>query len=290
MFLSIIKLIRVKQWIKNGFMFLPLFFGQKLFDLDCLLPTILGFISYSFFASSIYVLNDYMDREKDRLHPKKKFRPIASGAISPKSAVWIMIILFVTALIIALFLRIEFLFIVMTYTVLNLAYSVKLKHIAIIDITIISIGFVLRVLAGAVICQIIPTVWLIMMTFLLALFIALAKRRDDVLIYLNDGTKTRAIIEQYNLQFLNIAMSIMASVIIVAYLMYALSAEVRERLGTDYLYVSVFFVILGILRYLQVTLVEEDSGSPTELIYKDSALKIIILGWIATIILIIYIL
>jgi len=287
---AVFQLLRVHQWIKNGFLFLPLFFDQQITNLECLGYTFIGFLAYSFTASALYVLNDYQDRESDRDHPVKQYRPIASGAVSPAFALSLFLALLVFAVLLSLIvLPIYFLVILGGYFVLNLLYSYKLKHIPILDITLVAIGYVLRIFAGSVICSITPSVWIIVMTFLLALFIAMAKRRDDVLLFMQSGTKSRKVIDGYNLAFLNNAMSIMASVVIVAYLMYTLSPEVEARLNTDKLYLSLLFVILGIMRYLQKALVEDDTGTPTEILYRDPFMQSTLLGWLISIGVILYV-
>ena len=174
------------------------------------------------------------------------------------------------------------------YVVMNVAYSFYLKHIAILDVTIIAIGFVLRLFVGSAVTDIHLSMWIVVMTFLLALFMALAKRRDDVLIFLDTGKKMRKVIDGYNLQFLDGAMLVMASVVIVAYTIYTTSSEIIERVQSEYLYMTALFVILGILRYLQIAFVEKDSGSPTRIVLKDYFMQLTLLGWIASFAWIIY--
>lgn len=169
--------------------------------------------------------------------------------------------------------------ILMAYILLNIAYSLKLKHIPIVDIFIIAIGFVLRIFAGATVIGVTSSMWIIIMTFLLALFLGLAKRRDDVKLSFQ-GLQTRKNINGYNLEFINAAMILMAGVIIVSYILYTVSEEIIQRLGTQYLYLTTFFVILGIMRYMQITFVEEAGGSPTEIVLKDRFLQITILLWL----------
>jgi 4-hydroxybenzoate polyprenyltransferase len=171
---------------------------------------------------------------------------------------------------------------------MNIAYSLYLKHVAIIDVTVIAIGFVLRLFVGAAVTDIELSMWIVIMTFLLALFMALAKRRDDVLIYLNTGKKMRKVIDGYNLQFLDAAMAIMASVVIVAYTIYTTSAEVVERVHSQYLYLTALFVILGIMRYLQITFVQKESGSPTRIVLKDRFVQLTLIGWILSFVWILY--
>jgi 4-hydroxybenzoate polyprenyltransferase len=175
-----------------------------------------------------------------------------------------------------------------TYVIMNIAYSLHLKHIAVLDVTIIAIGFVLRLFIGSVVTDISLSMWIVVMTFLLALFMALAKRRDDVLIYLDTGNKMRRVINGYNLRLLDTAMAIMASVVIVAYTIYTTSPEVIARMNSQYLYLTSLFVILGILRYLQIAFVLKDSGSPTKIVLKDRFIQMVLIGWISTFTWIIY--
>ena len=165
---------------------------------------------------------------------------------------------------------IQALVVLLSYIVLNIGYSFYLKHIAIVDITIISIGFVLRLFIGAIVTETPLSKWIVIMTFLLALFLAFAKRRDDVIHFMNTGKKMRKVIDGYNLQLIDGAMMIMASVVIVSYLLYTTSLEVINRINNEYLYLTSFFVILGVLRYMQISFVENNSGSPTKVLLKIS--------------------
>jgi len=258
--------MRPHQYIKNLFIFLPLFFALKITDIPLLTNAFIAFIAFSLTASAIYTLNDYHDIEEDRQHPKKKSRPLASGAITKSQAIIIMTILATAGFALMATLSLKAVDILAAYVMMNIAYSFYLKHIAILDVVIIAIGFVLRLFIGSAVTGIPLSMWIVLMTFLLALFMALAKRRDDMLIYLDTGKKMRKVIDGYNLQFLDTAMSIMASVVIVAYVIYTSSAEVIARVNSEYLYLTGLFVILGVMRYLQVALVLKDSGSPTKIV------------------------
>ena len=279
---SIVRLMRPKQYIKNLFIFLPLFFALKITDLQLLFNDFIAFIAFSLTASAIYILNDYHDIEEDRKHPRKKFRPLASGEIDKVQAIQIMIILSAFGFGLMAMLSWQAVGILTVYVMLNIAYSFYLKHVAILDVAIIAIGFVLRLFIGAAVTDIALSMWIVVMTFLLALFMALAKRRDDVLIYMETGKKMRKVIDGYNLQFLDTAMAIMASVVIVAYTIYTTSPDVTERFHTQYLYLTSLFVILGIMRYLQIAFVHLDSGSPTKIVFKDRFIQLVLLGWIIT--------
>lgn len=285
---DIIKLIRPHHYIKNLFIFLPLFFASRITDIALLYSAFVAFLAFSLTVSAVYVLNDYCDVEDDRQHPKKKSRPLASGAISKPNALFIMVLLFIAGTALMASLSVTAMAILLVYVILNVAYSLHLKHVPILDVTIIAIGFVLRLFVGSEATDIPLSMWIVIMTFLLALFLALAKRRDDVLIYLDTGRKMRKVIDGYNLQFLDAAMGIMASVVIVSYIIYTTSAEVITRIHSEYLYLTVLFVVIGIMRYLQIIFVERDSGSPTHIVVTDRFMQLALSGWGATFVWILY--
>jgi len=286
--LGAVQLARPHQYLKNLFIFLPIFFALKITDLHLLSSATLAFIAFSLTASGIYILNDYYDIKEDRQHPRKKHRPLASGIISKFEAIIIMLMCFCLGFFLMGLINTKALLILTTYVSLNIAYSLYLKNIAIVDIMIIASGFVLRLFIGSAVTGITLSSWIVIMTFLLALFIALAKRRDDLLIYLDTGKKMRKAINGYNLQFLDSAMVVMATVVIIAYIMYVTSIETVTRINSEYLYLTAFFVILGILRYLQISLVLQDSGSPTKIVIKDRFIQLTLIAWISTFVWILY--
>lgn len=285
---SIIQLLRPHQYLKNTFIFLPLFFGLKIHHLDLLLACGVAFAAYSMIASAVYIFNDYQDREADRQHPRKKFRPLASGAVTTRQAAVLFGLLLMIGFGISLTINLQLFGLLLFYFVLNLAYSAKLKHIALIDVSIIASGFVLRLLAGHFATGVELSMWIVMVTFLLALFLALAKRRDDVIIFLESGTKARKVIDGYNLPLLDAAMVMMATTTVVCYIMYTVSPEVVSRIGSDKLYLTTIFVIMSILRYMQITFVEKRSGSPTEILIHDRLFQAMLVAWLATFGVIIY--
>jgi decaprenyl-phosphate phosphoribosyltransferase len=285
---NIIKLIRLHQYIKNGFIFLPLFFASRITDTALLINAVIAFIAFSLTASAIYVLNDYRDIEDDKLHPTKKNRPLASGVITKPQGLVIMMLLLVSGVALAASVSFTAMAILLGYVVMNIAYSFYLKHIAILDVTIIAVGFVLRIFVGSAATDTPLSMWIIIMTFLLALFMALAKRRDDVLIYQETSEKIRKVVDGYSLQFLDIAMAIMASVVIVAYTIYTTSFEVIASVQNEYLYVTTIFVIVGILRYLQIAFIQQDSGSPTRIMLKDRFMQFTLMGWVTTFVWMLY--
>ena len=283
-----IQLCRPHQYLKNGFIWLPIFFGYRLNEPRAVAVTFLAFVTFSLMSSAIYAINDLKDREDDRCHPVKRNRPIARGDLSPGEAVGIAFVLFAVSLAVAyVWLPIASLYVLMAYMLLNIAYSQGLKHLPIIDIVCIAAGFVLRIFAGAMATQIPVSPWIVIMTFLLALFLALAKRRDDLLL-IGQGKQVRKAIDGYNLEFISLAMGIMASVIIVAYILYTVSPEIVSKHGTKNLYITGIWVLLGLLRYLQITFVEEKSGSPTLVLIKDVLLQAVIVLWLVNIFILLY--
>lgn len=275
--------MRPQQWVKNLFIFLPVFFSFRYTEISLLIPCLFAFMGFSFIASSIYIINDWCDIESDKIHPIKRMRPLASGQVSTREAsIGICILLLVGFSIFAFALKNYYAIILLaTYFVLNILYSLKLKHITIVDITIVAIGFVIRVFIGGVVTSIYISNWLIIMIFLLALLLAIGKRRDDVLIFLKTGDKSRKNIDGYNLPFLNSIIIIITAIIIIAYIMYTISPEIVARNG-DKLYLTSLFVILGLMRYLQIIFVEEKSGDPTKIFLKDTFIHIVLIGWVAS--------
>ena len=280
---TVFNLLRVKQYVKNLFIFAPLIFAQEFKNIGKIELLIIAFIAFSFVASFIYIINDILDKDEDINHPIKKLRAIPSGLISIKSALSLAIILLLSGIIISFVYIPQTLPIIGLYVVINLLYSKWLKHISLVDIVIVAICYVIRLFVGSTVAGVILSPWIIIMTFLLAMFLAIAKRRDDL-----KYEDVRTCISSYNKQFIDVSMSIMASVIIICYILYTISPEVTGRFDCNYLYVTSIFVLLGILRYLQIVLIDEKSCSPTEIYLKDRILRIIIFLWIATFIGMIY--
>ncbi len=284
----IIKLLRPAQWSKNAFVFLPLFFDKKFTDPRLLALTCLCFVIFSLAASAVYCLNDILDRKADAQHPVKCQRPIASGAVSVPAGWAAMATCAVLAIGLTLAFVPKLIWLLLGYMVLNVAYSLWLKHVDLVDMLIVASFYVMRVLAGAITCAIVPSQWIVVMTFLLALFLVLGKRRDDVMIQAESGTVVRRGAANYNLQFVNMALTLVATVTIVAYMMYTMSGEVASRLGSKYVYCTAVFVLAGLLRYLQLTVVGNRTGSPTKVLFHDHFIQVCLLGWIISFILIIY--
>ena len=289
---NIVILLRPQQWLKNGFIFIPLFFDHKLTDWYCLCSAILAFFAYSFAASAIYCLNDLIDVEADRKHPKKCKRPIAAGVISKAQALLLVALCLGVAFAIATMLdsyaQWKVIGILGVYIVMNIAYCLKLKQMAIVDVFIIAVGFVLRIFVGGFATGVVLSQWIVLMTFLLALFLTFAKRRDDVVIYEHTRVLPRKNICRYNLSFMNQVIGVVSSITMVCYIMYTVDPEVIARMGSRYVYLTSVFVLAGIIRYLQLTIVDVKSGSPTKVLMKDRFVQCSIIGWIITFVLIIY--
>ena len=290
--INYIRLLRPLQWLKNVFVFAPIFFSNNLLKSEFFWPTLVMFASFCLISSSIYCFNDLKDVEADRQHPKKCKRPIASGKVSVMGGYTMMILCTIGALALIPLsnsVNTPYLYmIVIGYWLMNIAYCLKLKQFAILDVSIIAIGFVMRVLIGGVVTDIWISHWLVMMTFLVTLFLAFTKRNDDYRIYEQTGTKPRVSITGYNKTFINEATAIIASVTLVCYIMYTMSPEVIHRLGTRYVYLTSGWVLAGLLRYLQNMIVFGLSGSPTKSLVKDHFVQFCILGWIISFFVIIY--
>lgn len=278
------KLLRVEQWVKNLFVFIPLFFSGKIFETTQLFETIFSFIIFSFTASSIYIINDYSDIESDRVHPEKCRRPLASGAISVGRAKLVLVGLVISTigLIISLsdvfgYNVLKFGAVISSYFVMNLAYTFRLKHIAIVDISIIAVGFVLRVLAGGYATGIVVSQWAIILTFVLALVLAVGKRRGELVNTQLSGN-TRKALDGYNIQFADIVLSISVTLAIVSYIMFVISPETQKEF-TNKVFYTFIFVIFAFLRYLQQTLVYNRTESPTKMIYKDRYIQVVLALW-----------
>ncbi len=288
-----LKLLRVEQWVKNAFVFLPLFFSGNFFQEGLLLQSIYAFVVFSLTASCIYIVNDYSDIEADKKHPEKKYRPLASGVISKPLALSILASLILGNVGLMWFgqqyfgINIwKFGAIILFYFVMNLGYTFHLKHVAIIDVCIVSLGFVLRVLAGGYATGIPISQWAILLTFVLALVLALGKRRGE-LINAQISGKTRKALDGYNVQFADIALSISVTLAIICYLMFTVTPEVQSKFGMKIFY-TVLFVVFAFLRYLQQTLVYNKTESPTKIVYKDRYIQITILLWMMSFLFLIY--
>ena len=287
----IIKVARPTHWLKNIFVILPVFFGGAILNTTQAIAAALTFMSFSLAASAIYCLNDIIDVAADRAHNVKRHRPIASGAITIPQAYGMMTISLLASIVLMLLLpegQANTITVIITYFLLNVAYCLKLKEYAIIDVCIVASGFVLRILAGGFATGVQLSKWIVLMTFLLTLFLAFAKRRDDVLKMNETGRAPRKNTSRYNLTFINQAITITGTVMLVCYIMYTVSPEIIAQFGTDKLYLTSILVILALLRYLQIAVVDEKSGDPVKVVLSDRATQFILMAWVLSFLVLIY--
>lgn len=290
---NLIRLIRPHQWVKNLVVLLPVFFGGALLHIESVYAGLITALCFSFAASSIYCLNDIVDVDDDRRHPVKCHRPLASGAISIMQGYILMFSMFVLSMLSTFLLRqsqLETASVILFYWLLNIAYCLKLKQYAIIDVCVVSFGFVLRILAGGYATSIHLSKWIVLMTFLLMLFLSFAKRRDDVVRMNETGHAPRQNIIRYNLTFINQAITITSSVTLVCYIMYTVSPETIQNFHTDYLYLTSVFVLVGLLRYIQIAVVDKRSGDPTKVMLHDRFMQFVVLAFGLAFLFIIYVL
>ena len=290
---NLIRLIRPHQWVKNLVVLLPVFFGGALLHIESVYAGLVTALCFSFAASSIYCLNDIVDVDDDRRHPVKCHRPLASGAISITQGYILMFLMFILSMLSTFLLRhnqLETASVILFYWILNIAYCLKLKQYAIIDVCVVSFGFVLRILAGGYATSIHLSKWIVLMTFLLMLFLSFAKRRDDVVRMNETGHAPRQNTIRYNLTFINQAITITSSVTLVCYIMYTVSPETIQNFHTDYLYLTSVFVLVGLLRYIQIAVVDKRSGDPTKVMLHDRFMQFVVLAFGLAFLFIIYVL
>ncbi len=275
------RLARPRQWVKNGFVLAPLFFTPEAVTWPNAGRGAIAVVVFCLIASAIYVFNDWCDAEADRLHPAKSTRPIASGEVSPAAALAFAALLLAAGMVLCVAaLPARAVAIAGAYVALSMLYSARLKHIAVLDVLIVATGFVLRIEFGGAATGISLTVWIVVCTFLLALFLAFAKRRDDLVKSLGDTH--RPALAGYNLRFVDTALGVVLAALLVSYLIYTADAAAIAKFHTDKLYLTAPFVVAGVLRYLQIALVEQRSGSPTDLALTDPFLILAFVGWLAT--------
>lgn len=279
---DVMVLVRPYQYVKNLLIFFPLFFSLKMLQPGLFTRACVAFCAFSLVASSVYILNDWMDRFADAGHPEKCFRPIASGRIKSTLAFFIFSLFLVLGLMTALQVSLPVFALMVGYFVLNVAYSFKLKHLPIIDIFLISVFFVIRLFVGAGATGVVLSTWIMLMTFLLALFLSLAKRRDDVLVYVKTNHKVRKVVDGYSLKFLEASLFISAPIVVVTYVLWSVSPEVTIKYSNSNVYLTSVFVVIGVLRYLQISFVEGSGGCPTSVFLRDNYLQLTLLGWIGS--------
>jgi 4-hydroxybenzoate polyprenyltransferase len=279
---------RPQEWVKNTFVFAPLFFSQNLLNLELLAKSFAAFAYFCLASGGVYLINDICDRERDKRHPQKSSRPIASGALSVGVATAAAICLLGTATIGAFLVNLPFGLVTMSYVALNIAYSNWLKHVVILDVFSIAAGFVFRVVAGAVVIDVVMSHWLLICTMLLALFLGFSKRRYELVNLSKDARLHRRVLAEYDPLFLDMMIGIVTSVTVVAYVLYTISHETIQRFHTDKLLLTVPFVLYGIFRFLYQIYHKNGGGNPSRTLITDGSLLVNIVLWAAVCGLILY--
>ncbi len=285
---ALIETLRPQQWIKNGFVFAALIFSQSLTRWDRCSQVLLGALVFCFISSTAYVLNDILDAPEDRQHPAKKLRPIAAGRISPAQAGTVGLILGAIALVEAWRLDSRFFGIVVAYLALNALYSTFLKRIVLLDVFIVAAGFLFRVIGGGLVIRVAISPWLIVCTTLLALFIALTKRRHELVLLGDNAPNHRAILANYTPYFLDQLIGIVTASTVVSYALYTLSTDVQTKFPGKRLEITIPFVLFGIFRYLYLVHHDDQGGNPTRVFFTDPVLLSVVIMWAASVVLIVY--
>lgn len=282
------RLLRPAHWAKNVFVLAPLVFAQQLTEPVAVRRALLALTSFCLASSAVYIFNDIRDRAEDRLHPLKRNRPIAAGTVSVASAGLLGGLLAASAIAMAIALGRDFLIILVVYLILNQLYSAGLKHVVILDVMIVSLGFVLRVLAGGAAIQVRVSAWLLLCTFLIALFLAFSKRRHELQLLADTASNQRPVLSHYSSSFLDQMINVVTASTVVAYAMYAISPETAERFHTRDLIYTIPMVLFGIFRYLYLIYQRPSSRNPTEALLHDMPFLLNILAWAVAVLWIVY--
>ncbi len=271
--------MRPHQWVKNAILFAGVIFGKKLNDPESLLRALFAFALFSLVASCQYAFNDYLDRKEDALHPEKRNRPLASGALNPGYALFLTVILFAFSMVSAYILDGKFFLLCGFYFVFNIMYSMYFKHIVILDVMSISIGFVIRAIAGAIVVNVKFSSWLLLCTFMLSLFWGFSKRRGEIILLDKSAGEHRKILEEYSVNFLDLMLGVTATMTLMSYVMYTVSPSTATNLGTDKLFYTIPIVVYAIFRSLYITYIKNTSHNPTKAILTDISVLVSGLCW-----------
>ncbi len=284
----LLKSLRPTQWVKNAFVLAPLVFAHQLTSQQALLRAGIAFAAFCAAASAVYLLNDIRDREEDRRHPQKRHRPLAAGTLSVPTAAAVAVVLGGIAVALAFDLGLGFAAILGTYLLLNVLYSSVLKHMVILDVMVIALGFVLRVLAGAVAIGAAVSSWLLLCTTFLALFLAFSKRRHELMLLADDAAEQRRVLSHYSPAFLDQMINVVTASSVIAYALYCVAPETVAKYGTDKLVMTVPLVLFGIFRYLYLMYQKPDERNPTEALLSDPPFLINVALWGLVVIAIVY--
>lgn len=287
------ELLRIKSWVKNGFLFLPLVFALKLLEQDLFISVVIAFFSFSFCSSFIYIINDVLDAKADALHPRKKNRPIPSGKISSRLALMIGVGCLAVSfgLVFSFAISVFFSYIILCYLFLNIAYVLVLKNIHLIELFVVAINFVLRVLAGCFVINVAPSNWILVVTFFLSLLLVLVKRRAELVVLGTNAAAHRKVLKYYSEGFLDKLILIAATITITAYILYSIDPKVTFLLKTNSLIYTSVFVVIGVFRFVQLSEGKEfeGEGDPTTLLFKDRFTQLVLLAWLISLFLLLYV-
>lgn len=281
-------LIRPHQWIKNAILFAGLIFGKKLDDPDSVLRAISAFALFSLVASCQYVINDYLDRKEDAKHPEKKYRPLASGVLDPIKTLFFTVFIFAVTMVLSFMLEPVFFFLVGFYFLFNILYSTYLKHIVILDVMSISIGFVIRAIAGAVVVGVSFSSWLLLCTFMLSLYWGFGKRRGELILLDTEAGHHRKILQEYSVIYLDLMLGITATMTLMSYVLYTVSPSTAQNLGTDKMVYTTPIVVYAIFRSLYITYIKNLGHNPTKAILTDISVLLSGLLWILVVTFLMY--
>ena len=282
-----IKLLRMKSWAKNFFVFVPVVFAKLLFDVNTFYIIVMGFVTFSIASSAVYVLNDIVDAPKDAIHPLKKDRPIASGKISQKNALVLGAFLYLLLALITFKMNLSFMIIVWIYVFINVLYTMFLKEIVIVDIFCIASGFMLRVIGGGLLISVYISKWLILTTMFLSLFLAVMKRRVEIA-NSPDANEQRTVLKDYSLNFIDQIVAMTGSGVILSYALYSVADKTVEKFGTERLIFTTMFVIFGIFRYMYLVYKKDRGENVIEVILTDPPMIINLIFYVTSAVFIIY--
>lgn len=284
----LLRAMRPRQWIKNLLVFVALIFAQKMGDARLVALAILAFIAFCALSSATYLLNDLVDLERDRRHPKKRFRPLASGALSPQAATTASFVLTLAAYAIGASISLTFACVLAAYHVLSMAYSYRLKNVVILDILAVSAMFVLRAIAGAVAVAVEISPWLVVCTTFLALFLVINKRRNELILLEAEAIEHRETLGEYSPLLLDQMSTAVTAATIISYALYTLDPATVAKVGSHGLELTIPFVLFGVFRYMYLSYQRDEGGAPERVLLTDRPLLVAVLLWVLTAVLVMY--
>jgi decaprenyl-phosphate phosphoribosyltransferase len=283
-----IRLLRPKQWVKNLFVLAPLVFAKNLFLLAADMEALRALLAFCFSASAVYILNDIADSDADRVHPEKRFRPLAAGTVSLSGAFIVAGVLLGVVALVTVGMDMRFVFILAAYVSMNLAYSFKLKNVVLLDVFIIAAGFMMRVIGGAYAIQVETSSWLVLCTLFISLFLGFAKRRGELVLLSNTSYPERKVLQRYRVEFLDQMLTISAAATVLSYALYTVAPRTLQVFGTDKLIYTTVFVIYGVFRYLYLIHMTSTTENPTNAIISDKPILLTAFLWVSTCVALIY--